>query len=431
MGLSAQSGYVRNLITTAGGQATVLVLGVFTGITSARLLGPQGRGELAAITLWPLVLVLVASLGLNQAIVFHVGKRRFTLAEVWTATLALWLVQSLAVLAAGWALLPVVLRLYGAETRHLVLIFLGCSPILMLAGYPANLAQGRLDLLSFSALRATPAVVYAGGLGVLMWRGNASLRDVVGLQVAGFCLAAAAGLWLVFAGMRVGFAWNRSACGDLLRFGSKSSLSSLAIYVNQRSDQLLLSLLVPARDLGLYVAAVALATAAGFFPQAVGAVTIATGANLEEQAARQMIGRSFRVTLAALTAACGALFVICPWLIRLAYGPAFSPAATACRILLPGMIALGLNHVLHDGARALEQPLLPCYAEGVSIVITVAGLLLLVPRFGFLGAAIASTAAYTASLIVMLRLARHRLNLELGDLLGSFVMPTLGRAAEV
>lgn len=425
------SGYARNLITTAGGQAAVVGLGAFTGIASARLLGPQGRGELAAITLWPMILVLVASLGLNQAIVFHVGKRRFTLAEVWTSALALWLVQSLAVLAGGWALLPVVLRHYGPEARHLGLVFLAFVPLLMLGGYPANLAQGRLDLLSFTLLRAVAPAVYACGLAALILHSRATVGEIVGVQIAGLSLAAAAALWMAFGRMRLGIAWNGAACGRLLRFGLKSNLSSLAFYVNQRLDQLLLSLFVAPRDLGLYVVAVALASAAGFFPQAVGAVTIATGSNLEQDAARLVIARSFRLTLGVLAAGCGALFLICPWLISIAFGPSFSSAATACRILLPGTVALGLNQVLYDGARALEEPLLPSYSEGVSIGITVVGLLLLLPRFGFLGAAIASTMAYTSSLVFMLGLARSRLNLGWRDLVGTFAVPVLGRPAEV
>jgi O-antigen/teichoic acid export membrane protein len=423
--VTTPSRYVRNLITTASGQAAVLGLGVFTGIASARLLGPESRGELAAITLWPLILVLVASFGINQAIVFHAGKRRFTLSEVWTGALALWLVQSLAVLAAGWMLLPLVLRHYGPETLRLSLLFLAFTPMVLLGGYPASLAQGRLDLLSFSVLRLIAPAVYALGLVALALRGRVTLREVVGLQVLGLALAAAAALGLALGRIRVGLAWSRAACAHLLRFGWRSNLSSLTSYVNQRSDQLLLSLFVGPRDLGLYVVAVALATAAGFFPQAVGTVTIATGANLDADAARKVIARSFRVTLAALAIGCSALFVACPWLIGLAYGPSYSSAATACRILLPGSVALGLNQVLYDGARALERPVLPSYSEGVSTVVTVVGLLLLLPRFGFLGAAVASTLAYSVSLMVMLGLSRSRLNLGLRNLLGVRVSPRL------
>ena len=420
----SHSRYVRNFVTTLGGQGTVLALGIFTGIASARLLGPQGRGELAAVTLWPLALALLASLGLSQAIVFHAGKQRFTVSEIWTATLVIWLLQSIAVLGLGWAgSIPILLRHHSPEARHLSLIFLAFAPLIMFVGYPASLLQGRLDLLSFNLIRVITPAIYAVGLAVLLLRERASVGEVVVLQILGASVAVAMGAWLVLGKTRgtpgIGLAWNRAACSGLLRFGWKSHLSSVTSYINQRFDQLLLSLFVDPRDLGLYVVAVALASSISFFPQAAGIVTIATGSSLAADEARKVIAQSFRVTLAALSLGCGMLLVLCPWLINLAYGNSYSTAVTACKILLPGTVALGLNQVLYDGARSLEQPVLPSYAEGLSTVITLAGLLLLLPRLGFLGAAIASTVAYTSSLIFMLGLARSRMQLGLRDLLGA------------
>ena len=426
--MKAPSPYIRHLAATVGGQAAILGLGVFTGIASARLLGPQGRGELAAITLWPLLLILLASFGMNQAVVFHGGKQRFALSEIWTSALAAGTVQSLMVVLAGWALLPLALRHYSPEARQVAYLFLSCAPIFIFAGYPASLLQGRLDLASFNVIRTAAPAVYAAGLAVLVLRRSATLREVVTLHVLAVGFALAAGACLAIAKTGVHFAWNRAACAALLRFGWRSHLSSLTAHVNQRADQLLLSLFVAPRDLGLYVVAVALASAAGFFPQAVGIVTLATGSNLAPAEARRVIARSFRVALLVLLLGCAAAFVLCPWLIGLAYGPAYRSAATACRILLPGTVALGLNQVLYDGARALERPALPSFAEGLSIAVTAAGLVLLLPRFGFLGAAMASTAAYTASLAFMLHLARSRLQLSVRELLGILPAPALGHA---
>jgi len=426
--VTPSSPYVRSLATTVSGQAAILALSVFTGIASARLLGPQGRGELAAVTLWPLILVLLASLGMGQAVVFHAGKQRFALSEIWTAALTIGLVQAAGVVLLGLAVLPLALRHYPPEARRLAFVFLAFTPLFVLVGYPASLLQGKLHLFSFNLIRAVAPCVYALGLGALALRRWATLADVVRLHIFGVVLALAAALGLLAWRVGPGWRWNPAACAALLRFGWRSHLSSLTSYVNQRSDQLLLSLFVAPHDLGLYVVAVALATATGFFPQAVGIVTMATGSNLGPAEARRVIARSFRLTLAALSPGCAAVYVLCPWLIGLAYGPAYASAVTACRILLPGTVALGLNQVLYDGARALERPALPSYAEGLSAVVTALGLILLLPRFGFLGAAVASTAAYTASLAFMLQLARARLQLGVRELLGVFPSPALGHA---
>jgi len=53
------------------------------------------------------------------------------------------------------------------------------------------------------------------------------------------------------------------------------------------------------------------------------------------------------------------------------------------------------------------------------MVLTGGGLYLLLPRFGFVGAAIASTAAYSASLLLMIILCRARLGIGALQLLRS------------
>ena len=53
--------------------ANVLILGVNfgTGIITARLLGPVGRGEQAAIILWPQFLAYALTLGLPSAMLYN------------------------------------------------------------------------------------------------------------------------------------------------------------------------------------------------------------------------------------------------------------------------------------------------------------------------------------------------------------------------
>jgi O-antigen/teichoic acid export membrane protein len=78
---------------------------------------------------------------------------------------------------------------------------------------------------------------------------------------------------------------------------------------------------------------------------------------------------------------------------------------------------IGLNQVLYNGASALGRPGLPSCAEGISMGITAIGLYLLVPRYGYIGAAIISSIAYTISFLVMLVLAHRLLGINLRVLL--------------
>jgi O-antigen/teichoic acid export membrane protein len=404
--------------STVLAQLIILGLGTFTGIAAARLLGPQGRGELAALILWPSVLVMLFSLGINQALVYYTGQQRHGISEVSTAATLIGLVQSLCVVLVGLLVVPLALHRYSLEVRHLALIFLFSTPFLIFSGYPANLLQGRLDFLSFNVIRSLAPAVYALGLVALLLLRKADLQAVVAFQILGYGVALAGGCSILLRKARSRYSLQKGVLKSLLSYGLKTQVASVTYYINQRLDQLLLSLFVSPRELGLYVVAVTVSTALSFLPQASAMVTLAAGSNLPRASAKAFIGKSFRTSLVWLTVGCSVLFVLAPWLITLVFGAKFVRSGLACRILLPGSIALGLNQVLYEGARSLNDPALPSYAEGLAAVLTCLGLFVLLPRLGFLGAAIASTLAYSGSLVFMLVLYHLRLRFRLSELFG-------------
>jgi O-antigen/teichoic acid export membrane protein len=418
----------RGYGTTVKGQVAILLLNVFTGVAAARLLGPQGRGQLQALILWPSVLLMLATMGINQAIVFHVGKRQFEVSEVWTGTLVISLIQSVFVILAGIVLLPVVLRNYPGVVRQYAFIFLMAVPVMFLAGYTASLLQGKLDMASYNLVRCLPGFVYAVGLAALTCLRRPHLGEVVASQIAGIVVCAGVGIALLFQKERLHLAWNRHASLSLSKYGFKTQFESVNSYINQRVDQLLLSLFVAPRELGLYVVAVTLASAVGFFPQAMGIVTLASGSNLPPSEARQAISTSFRLSLVWLLLLCTGIFVVAPQLIVFFFGPRFAGSVLACRILLPGTAFLGLRQVLYEGARALGKPAVPSYAEGFGTIVTIFALYLLLPRYGFVGAAIASTFAYGVSFVFILLFCELRLQINLRELFWTSAVPVVRRS---
>lgn len=413
-----KSRLANHFLVTLGGQVCIIGLGAVTGVLSARLLGPQGRGELAALTLWPMLLVFLSGMGINASVAYHTGKRRYSLSQIWTSSLVIGAMLSTCALLAGFAVIPLVLRHYTFEVRILAYLFLAAVPVVWFGGLPSSFMQGTLNMMTYSSLRAIAPFVFAVGLGILYWLHRASLRDVVLCQMLGFALALAAGIYLLLSKLDIGWSWDEHACWSLVKYGCKTHLGNMSSYVNRSADQLILSLFVAPRELGLYAVAVTMAGAVSFLPQAAGIVTMAKGSNSSPAEARRVITYSFRVSLLWLIVACCGLFIIAPYAIRLLFGAPFAGSVAACRILLPGMVAVGLNQILFEGARAFNQPELPSYTEGFATVVTIIGLYLLLPRFGFLGAAIASTLAYVSSFVFMLALCRSRMQLGPMRLLG-------------
>jgi O-antigen/teichoic acid export membrane protein len=356
-------------------------------------------------------------MGINPAIVYFMGKKRFTLSELWTASTVIGLGQSALAVLAGLAIIPFALRHYSHHVHILALAVLFSSPFIILGGYPANLLQGRLDLNSFNLIQLAAPFAYALSLTVLAMLHAASLPEVVAWRVVSCVVAFVFGYFLLLKKSDLRISWNAGACSEMLKFGGKTQLGNVSNYVNRSLDQLLLSILVPPHDLGLYVVAVTVSMALNFLPQAAGIVTLATGSNAEAAGAIAVIGRSFRLSLYCLSSGCAVLFLAAPILITRVFGAAYLGSILPCRILLPGAVAVGLSQVLYDGARALGDPALASYSEGCAVFVTAICLYVLLPWFGFVGAAIASTLAYLISLGVTLTLYKLRFGVKPAQLL--------------
>ena len=103
-----------------------------------------------------------------------------------------------------------------------------------------------------------------------------------------------------------------------------------------------------------------------------------------------------------------ALAVIAPFLIRILFGSPFSPSVVGVWLLLPGVVTLSVARVLSSYLLGRNRLKVDFFASLAGLAATVALDLVLIPRYGFAGAAVASSIAYTATLIVnMTWVVRH------------------------
>jgi O-antigen/teichoic acid export membrane protein len=102
-----------------------------------------------------------------------------------------------------------------------------------------------------------------------------------------------------------------------------------------------------------------------------------------------------------LTILCGlALAVAGGPFIRFLFSDRFSAAYLPMVALLPGAAMLGSAKVLSNNLAGRGFPHYNAIVSGTSLVVTITGDLLLIPRWGVLGASIASSLAYAVTLIL-------------------------------
>ena len=393
---SRLSGAVARLtLVNALGAAT----GLITGPILARALGASGRGDLAAIVV-PLSLApAILSLGIPAYAFLELPKGR-AVNEV-VGSLALPLVVIGAVTAAF--AVPVADALAGG--RETVRLFLLIGLLLTPLALVGNLFGACLAALErwrlVAVFRLIPFATPFVALVALYATGRLTVTSASVVTIAGATLSLLAGLPL----LERRPVFRPPLFRASLRFGLKSWLGGLALLANVRLDQFLMIPLVPSRELGLYAVAYTLS----------GASNLATGAVQPPLMARIGAGDTYllpdvvRVTLASTLTLNFALAVVTPLLLPLVFGAEFRDAVPMALILLAANVSFAGATVLSGALQADGVPLVPSIAEGGALVLTVVGLLALLPSLGGVGAALVSLAAYSASFVFQLVVARRRI----------------------
>ncbi|HWN99349.1 MAG TPA: oligosaccharide flippase family protein, partial [Blastocatellia bacterium] len=257
---------LRTLITNFG----LTLLALVNSILLSRWLGPVGRGEVAAAILWPTLLVYLSSVGLIVATLYYAAfpesKPRTLFANgVWLA-----LTQGAIAILVGFVALPWLLRSQGGSVIAAGRAFLLIIPIALITQYSGSILQGRMRIASFNWLRLILPAGYVLGTCILIVLGRLTLPNIILILLLLHATGLAAALLALWrAGVRLSLVVDVPLAKQMLKYGAKVHVGSMAGLANSSLDQVLMAALLPSRYLGLYVAAVGAASVGQGFSQAV------------------------------------------------------------------------------------------------------------------------------------------------------------------
>lgn len=377
-------------------------LGFVSGIFVARWLGPTGRGQLVAAMLWPGVIGILISLGLQHAFVYAVGVGWARPDRLQLLGLKFTMLVAVPAMVIYWWVCPWILGKQFPNESWIPGIFSLYIPLAVYSGFLLPIYQGSGDFTRWNIAR----VFRSGGwtLAVVVFAFLASLT-VLNLLIIQLLILAVLCVYLY---SRLGYLEGRNK-GEgteplrvIFKYGFAIYLSGLAYTVNQQLDQLLLSLWVTPSDLGQYAAAATLAGAILVIPSAVGPIGFSKVARASDEPSEQRrhVRFAFLWTTIFLVPAGLILTILAPWVTNVLYGPAFMQAAELLRVLAPASISFGMAIVLTDILRGLGKPMYATYGAVAGAVITIVGLAWSLGRFGTWGAAWVSLTAYTAMMLI-------------------------------
>jgi len=396
-------------VYTMATSAAILLLNVGSGVMLARVLGPSGRGQLAALVLWPFLLANITATGMADAITYYTSKEEEHRKDLVGTSLLIALVQAGVYLTVAWFLMPAVLNRYGESVVEASRWYLAWIPLYLLWFTGNAVLLARSQVRAFNRVRLTVIACTVIGLVPMFVFRISNLNYIVVVYV----LANGVALAVVLAelGRKGWLEWKPSLsfANTLWRYGMKASIMTVSGMTNERADQALISLLLPAYALGLYAIAVTVSAPVVFLVGSLSIVALPTIARARtEDERKQFLTRFVQAALLIAVVSALCLAALVSPIIRLFFGSSFLPATESAQILVFGAVALSLTAVLSAGLKAFNEPLTPGLAQVLANVVTVAALLALLPRLGILGAAIASLLAYSVAAIFLMAAIRRR-----------------------
>ncbi|MEX2628342.1 MAG: oligosaccharide flippase family protein [Tistlia sp.] len=403
---------MRDLLLSFKATAILQFLNLGTGVLVARLLLPEGRGELALVMLWPLLLLAIASLSIDQAVSFNASRARDRSGRIVASAFLLAGGLGLASIPPGLLALEFAYRGERAALHELAVAYFLLLALVNAAGAAAAsglVALGKVG--TWNLLRVLQPTLYLAALLLLALLDAVAVRTVLATNLAAALLCGLLAIALVWRAATPPRRPDRQALVAVAGYAAKVHLGSLAEIVGSRLDQIVIAALLAPRDLGLYVVAATLAGALGLISQTLVPLAFPRAAAQREQAGRlQVLGRYLRLATALAAGGAVAVVLLAPWLLSLLFGEAYAVAADVTRILALATCLRVVRGLLAHGIKALGRPglvsRLTWFALPVSLL-SVAGLASL---YGLLGAAAGVVAGEAAAVaLLLLALKRERL----------------------
>lgn len=391
----------KNLLYSFSGYGSAMVFGLFSGIAAARLLGPVGRGQLAAIQVVPTFLAALAGLGMPQAIAYFSAREPSNSGEILGSALALALLSSIPVVVIGYFFQIHILGSYPAAIRTAGIMFLAFIPLSLLNGFPWSTLFGLQHYGPWNILRLQPQLVYCLMImcAYLLGRRNPDwITDAYLLGTAAICVTTTWILYKRIIGQSLSF--RLATTKKIFPYAMISVFNFVPNALNQRMDQMLIVSVLDTRELGLYAVAVSWAGLLNPVMSAIGALILPRLATLSGQSAEKTFGTAARWSFVALIIMAAVLLALTPFVIPLVFGEQFRQAIVPGVILVFAGIFSAFNLVLSDGFRGYGKPEIPLYAECVGLGVTVVGLSLYLKDYGIIGAAAVSLVSYLCSTVV-------------------------------
>lgn len=372
-----------------------LVGGFAITVAVVRYLGPESFGRLSYAVAFVSLLSPLANLGLDSIVIRELVRRTGEAPRLLGTSVGLKTAGGLVALAAAFLLAgPIV---HDTLTRALI-VAVAIGPVFQALDVIDFWFQSRLEM-KWSVLARDAAFLAAAGLRVgLILAGLPLLlfawANSIELALGAAALAAA---YALRRGRRAGWSFDATEARALLRDAWPFIFSNAMIMLYMRIDQLMIGQMVGATELGVYSVAVRLTEAWYFIPMAIAGSLfpdIVRARASGDAAFEAALLKLYRVMALVSYAVAIPTTLLAGPVIHLAFGDAYARSVPILQVLVWSFLWTSLGVARSQFLTAMNWAKIHLVTVTLGAATNIALNLLLIPRYGALGAAYATFVAY-------------------------------------
>src|SRR5262245_58726571 len=392
--MGRSSTFTNRVSWTALATGVTILVNLVSSILIARYLGPEQRGVYIYLGTVAATLVQFGNLGLHASNTVRLARDPGCLSRL----------IGNSILVSGMAGTALAVAAYAAVGRAapdrtglpvvLIALTLVAAPIRLQNLLNANLLVGMMRIGPYNLFELGVVAASLTKVGIVFYLLRQGLLAFLTVDLAlelGLC---GCYLWYITRTMDGGrFRLSLPLLRDSLGYGLRSYAACTLGFLLLKIDIYLVTAMLGLEAVGIYGLSAGLAAYLLTVPGVVARVLFPTLAAYAEpqQAFTNQVGRHVFMVMLLLAVVAGAA---APWLIPWLYGRAFEASVLPLVVLLPGALALGLQNVVGTQLVSARYPMFMVWVWAAGLAGNIVLNVTLMPIFGIMGAAWASTIAY-------------------------------------
>jgi len=419
---------LRGFLSIIGTKVGILAIGILTTPLIVRLIGSEGYGDYALVMSVFSVLTVFTNSGIFNGIRKYIAEDRSV--ENWTDIIFSFYFR-ISVLVTGVLTLGLIIVSQSSLIADILApefqtYFLILAAYLFISQF---YSMGRGALMGFGLehhsepLRIIEKIVYAGVALALLYYGF-GVTGLLAAHIIGISLVGIAAFWLIR--NRISFRKLSNPIPktvsryDLLTFNVYSILLAFLMISLYNVDILLLRPIAGSSETGFYKASLVVAEFLWLVPVAIQYTLVQSTSEMwskgQDERITDIASMSTRVNLSLIVIMGMGLAALADEFVPLYFGQDFTPAVGPLLLLLPGVLGLALSKPIFAIGQGKGELKALVLTTGAAAALNLVLNLLLIPRYGMYGAAVATSVGYGSMFLLHAWTARRIGFDPIGDL---------------